>query len=266
MIEILLLLATVGYALSSASYLAWVVHHRAPFRRTALVAGAAAGAALAGAAGLDLTLAAAPHLPTAARVLVLLALGASGVFFVGRLWRDLPFVGPAILPVATAISFAAYVKALSFGAAPVASGPLGALTVVHIGATMLGVLLFVPAYVLSVLFLSQEYRLKTKQLKGTRLPSLLSLEQSAWRLMYYGFPLYSVGILLGVIWADSTGPGAPLGVALAPQHVLAALSWCVYAFAIYRRVTTGWRGRRAALSLMAAFVTTLGAVLLYAMR
>jgi ABC-type uncharacterized transport system permease subunit len=51
-----------------------------------------------------------------------------------------------------------------------------------------------------------------------------------------------------------------------PQHVLAALGWGIYAHATRRRVRTGWRGRRAALELMAAFVLTLAAVLLYMMR
>ena len=51
-----------------------------------------------------------------------------------------------------------------------------------------------------------------------------------------------------------------------PQHLLASLSWTIYAFAIYRRWRSGWRGRRAALALMAAFVVTFGAVLMYMMR
>ena len=81
-------------------------------------------------------------------------------------------------------------------------------------------------------------------------------------LLYIGFPLYSIGILLGLLWQDSTSSATTVK----PQHVIAAISWCIYAVAIYLRVRTGWRGRRAAITVMSAFVTTFAAVLLYMMR
>ncbi len=149
----------------------------------------------------------------------------------------------------------------SRGDLPSGSGSLGAVTVVHIGATLLGFMLFVPAYVLSVLFLDQEYHLKNKT-PGPKLPSLLRLEQLSWRLVHVGFPIFSVGILLGVVWQELRGASS----ALRPEHLLAAGGWLVYAVVLALRLKTGWRGRRAALALMAAFVMTLSAALLYVMR
>ena len=65
---------------------------------------------------------------------------------------------------------------LARGALPVATpGDMGAVTALHIGATLLGFVLFVPSYGLSVLYLNQEHRLKSRQLGSTWMPGLLKM-------------------------------------------------------------------------------------------
>ncbi len=51
-----------------------------------------------------------------------------------------------------------------------------------------------------------------------------------------------------------------------PQHVMAAVGWAIYAWALGRRALTGSGGVRSASALIGAFVITTGAVLLYVLR
>ena len=152
---------------------------------------------------------------------------------------------------------------LTRGALPVPeSANMGVVTAIHIGATLLGFVLFVPSYGLSVLYLNQEHRLKSRQLGSSWMPSLLKMEQVAWRLVLVGFPLYSIGILLGLVWQEQVTD--VYGVR--PAHLLAIGSWALYGVLSYRRLRSGWRGRRASLLAMGAFTLMLAAVLLYGMR
>ncbi|MGB0589693.1 MAG: cytochrome c biogenesis protein CcsA [Myxococcota bacterium] len=260
MIASLLLASAVAFALASASFLTWLLGQDARARRGGAAATVLATGLLAGAVILEFTT---PGLLTSGpRALLVVVLSVTALFLLFRLRRDVPLAGPVITPLAAASVFALGIKVLGGSAATGSGGELGTVTIVHIGATLMGFLLFVPAYVLSVLFLEQEYHLRSKTRAPSSLPSLLKLETASWQLIYLGFPLFSIGILLGFIWQESVGTG----LELRPQHVLAALGWSVYAHATWRRVRTGWRGRRAALELMAGFVLTLAAVLLYTMR
>lgn len=192
-------------------------------------------------------------------VVLLVAVAICAVGLVAQVYWDSPVAGPVVAPLVAVVSCALLFK-IELADPALATEGLRAVTILHISATLVGFMLFIPAYVLSALFVGQVYRLKTKQLSSARLPSLMTLEQSGWRLLYIGFPIFTVGILLGVVWQDSVMSG------LRPRHVFAALSWCIYAFAIYRRLATGWRGARAAVTLMVAFTVTVGAVLLYTLR
>ncbi|MGM0576984.1 MAG: cytochrome c biogenesis protein CcsA [Myxococcota bacterium] len=256
----LLIPAAAAYAVASALFLGWLLRYEPRYRRAGAFATVVASAVVGAATVVELAGWYPVSLPGGPRVLLVLTFGVSAIFLGSRLRRDMPLAGPVITPLATAVVFALAVKAVR-GDLPAASAEMSTVTVLHIGATLMGFLLFVPAYVLSVLFLSQEYHLKTKKPRARSLPSLLRLEHMAWRLLYVGFPLYSVGILLGFVWQDQASDHVPR-----PEHVLAALSWCVYAYVTWRRLRTGWRGRRAALVLMGGFVATLAAVLLYVMR
>ncbi len=196
------------------------------------------------------------------QIMLVVAAGAALVFLSTRLWRDVPISPLVVASLVGVTALAVFLKGFD---SRLPGGEMSALTAVHVSAVMLGFVAFIPAYVLSIVFLSQENRLKSKRLGGggsPKLPSLMALERRAWQLLYTGFPLYTLGIALGLGWR----PGLSEPFSVRPQHVLAALSWSIYSVAIYRRWRSGWRGRRAALTLMAAFVTTVGAVLMYMMR
>ena len=236
-----------------------IVRNDVAVPRAGHVVMALATAALGGAAVSGLLGEGAQHIPTGPEIVLLVAFVFAVLGLVGQTVIGVAIAGPVTAAVIGVVSFAILLKLEV--AAPLAP-PVGmrAITIVHITATILGFMLFTPNFVLSVLFAGQVYRLKTKQLSNARLPSLLTLELNAWRLLYVGFPLYTLGILLGAIWQDSVTTGVQ------PRQVFAALSWCIYAFTIYRRLMTGWRGTRSAVTLIFAYTLSLGAVLLYSLR
>ena len=261
MLPFLLVASVVGYTLATVFYLRWTLTFKGEYRRIGSGLTALSVGILGGAVATEFSAGEAGLFGASPRVVLLLTATLGLIFVAFRSFRRLPIAGSVLTPLSAAATTALCFKSIAPPAIATAES-MGAITAIHIGAALLGFLLFVPSYVLSILFLSQEHRLKTKKPGEMKLPGLLAVESNAWLLLYIGFPLYSVGILLGLLWQDSTSSSS----AVKPQHVIAAISWCIYAVAIYLRVRTGWRGRRAAITVMSAFVTTFSAVLLYMMR
>jgi ABC-type uncharacterized transport system permease subunit len=202
-----------------------------------------------------------PQLAMGPQILLFVSLGATlatGALPAIRSSRVLPTVIASLL---TAVAFALAVKSIRGDLPSPETADMGAVTVIHIGATLLGFLLYLPAFVFAVLFLQQQDRIKSKQLGGG-FGSLVGLERHAYRLLGFGFPLYSIGILLGFVWQERQLDAS----SVRPEHVVAALSWCIYAMIATRHFRSGWRGKPAAIANIGAFSSTLGAVLLYVMR
>ena len=135
----------------------------------------------------------------------------------------------------------------------------GTLLVVHIVTSLLGTAAFVLAAMVGVLYLIQDNNLKNKNFGPlfNRLPSVGVLDLVNLRLILFGFPVFTVAIALGGLWAWESSATLSLQI----QYVFALLSWLVYAGILHARLTSGWRGRRAAkLSLLG--LAGLGGVLL----
>jgi len=255
----LLIAAVGGFTVATAVYLGRIVRNDVAVPRTGHWVMGAATLLLGAAAVVGLLAQGAEHIPTGPEIVLICAFFMALLGLVAQTVWGVPIAGPVVAPIVGVVTLAILLK-LEIAAPIIPSGGLRAITILHISATILGFMLFMPNFVLSTLFVNQVYRLKTKQLSSAKLPSLLTMEKLAWRLLYIGFPLYTLGILLGAIWQDSIAAGVQ------PRQVFAASSWLVYGLTIYRRLMTGWRGTRAAVTLMVAFTLTLGAVLLYSLR
>jgi ABC-type uncharacterized transport system permease subunit len=244
------------FALATTRFLTRLVRFELPRAPLAEGAMALGTALLLGAAVLGFD--PAEHQTGGALSILFLAVAASGTAMVILRWGDFPLVGPVTSSLVGVVALALALRTAFPEQSP--PGPMRLVTILHISATMVGFLLFTPAFVLGNLYLAQSWRLKTKQPSSTRLPPLVTLETTAWRLLTVGFVLYTLGIVGGWLSSSATHP------ALRPAHIVAATSWLIYAVAILRRYTSGWSGTRAAVALLAGFVTTSGAVLLYVMR
>jgi cytochrome c-type biogenesis protein CcsB len=128
------------------------------------------------------------------------------------------------------------------------SGWLGIHTIIAFG----GYAAFAVAFCAGVMYLLQERYLKKKKLGVLyrRLPSLDTLDDINYRCLTIGFPLLTIAIISGAIWAESAW-GAYWS--WDPKETWSLITWFIYAALLHGRLTTGWRGRRAAILAIVGF-------------
>jgi cytochrome c-type biogenesis protein CcsB len=83
-----------------------------------------------------------------------------------------------------------------------------------------------------------------------RLPSAAALDKAAYRVVAFSFPLYTVAIICGAIWAEAAW-GRYWG--WDPKETWAFIVWVIYACYLHARATAGWKGRAAAWINLAGF-------------
>lgn len=134
------------------------------------------------------------------------------------------------------------------------------LTSLHILALLFAFGLLVLAFGCAALYLTQHRLLKQKKLVGGlfgRLPSLASLDEMAFTLVSYAFPLLTVGLAAGVVEALTGSLGT--GWAADPMVLTSVVTWLVYGAYLALHLLARWRGPRANYlllgGLLAAFVT-----------
>ncbi len=89
--------------------------------------------------------------------------------------------------------------------------------------------------------------------RGT-LPSAATLDRLAYRMIAFGFPIWTFGVITGAIWAESAW-GRYWG--WDPKETWSFVTWVVFAGYLHARATSGWKGRRAAVIALAGFASLL---------
>lgn len=135
----------------------------------------------------------------------------------------------------------------------------------HVAANLLGVALFTLAFAAAVAYLLQERRLKQKRLDGMlqRMPPLDALDKAEHRFLVAGFPMLTIGIVTGSLWAHEVEAGGAGEIARA---VFGYVSWALFGMVLLLRAAAGWRGRRAAYGTIAGFGFAVLVLLLYLVR
>jgi len=112
---------------------------------------------------------------------------------------------------------------------------------------------FLTAAVAGFMYLLQERQVKHKQLGGIfkRLPPLESLDRINELSLKYGFPLLTLGIITGALWAEKAW-GTYWN--WDPKETWSLILWLVYAALLHERLIVGWRGRRAAMMALLGFL------------
>jgi cytochrome c-type biogenesis protein CcsB len=124
---------------------------------------------------------------------------------------------------------------------------------VHIAFAFLGNAAFALSFCAGVMYLIQDRMLKSKRFTGIYqlLPSLDTLDKVNYTCLSVGFPLMTLGIISGAVWANTVW-----GTYWSwdPKETWALITWFLYAGLLHGRLTVGWRGRKAAIFSIIGFL------------
>ncbi|MCL6620601.1 MAG: cytochrome c biogenesis protein CcsA [Syntrophobacterales bacterium] len=236
----LILLAYVG---GTAAYLAYVFVQREGLSRGG--AGCLAAGWLAHTGELLRRYLTLGHLPmaTPGEALFFFSWTLTAVFLV-LTWRfPIRILGALVAPLAALMAAALWLLPSRPGTiSPLLSGFWLHL---HVLLALLGTAALTLAGLGGVLYLLQERQLKQKKFGFfyRRLPSLTQLDRLNHWCLTLGFPLLTLGIITGSLYAQLT-----LGRFFNwdPKEILTLIAWLIYTILLHERLTVGWRGRRAA--------------------
>jgi cytochrome c-type biogenesis protein CcsB len=177
------------------------------------------------------------------------------LYLVIQIRYRLTVLGAIVAPVVSLMTLAAF----AFGAAN-GELPPGLKTYwlpVHVTLAFLGNAVFALAFAVSLIYLLQERGLKHKKMSALlkRIPSLETLDRLNYRLLVWGFPLMTLGILTGSLWA-----GVYWGDYWTwdPRQISSGIAWLFYGALLHGRITAGLRGKKAAILTMFGFCVVLG--------
>ncbi len=175
------------------------------------------------------------------------------VFLVMELKYRVPALGSFLLPLVIVLMAPAALMSGSIAELKpiLKSGWLG----VHTSLAVLGDAAFAFACIVSLMYLLQERQLKHKHLGAIfhRLPPLDVMDTITYRAQTIGWPLFTLGMVTGSIWANSAwGSYWTWDV----KETWSLIVWMIYLVLLHLR-TMGWRGRKMAYLSVAGFVFVL---------
>jgi len=123
----------------------------------------------------------------------------------------------------------------------------------HVLFAFLGNAIFTLTFCCGVMYLIQEHQLKSKRMGAItkRLPPLNVLDDLNYQSLKFGFPLLTLGIITGAVWAEYAW-GRYWN--WDPKETWSLITWLLYAALLHQRLTVGWRGRKAAIMSIAGFL------------
>ena len=99
-----------------------------------------------------------------------------------------------------------------------------------------------------------EFSSKNSSLLPNKYKSNLAriLDNLSYRVLGFGFPLLTIGILSGAVWANEAWGSY---WSWDPKETWALLTWLVFAIYLHTRLTKGWEGKKPALIASLGFIT-----------
>ncbi|MBD2021104.1 c-type cytochrome biogenesis protein CcsB [Leptolyngbya sp. FACHB-36] len=88
-------------------------------------------------------------------------------------------------------------------------------------------------------------------LSPQRLSLADTLDNISYRIIGLGFPLLTIGIIAGAVWANEAWGSY---WSWDPKETWALITWLVFAAYLHARITKGWQGRRPAILAATGFV------------
>ena len=166
-------------------------------------------------------------------------------------WYRIHILGSFILPLAffslvSATAFPNEIKSLQPNLNSTWFG-------IHTTFSVLGGVAFTIAFTVGMMYLIQEKLLKSKRFNVLyyKLPSLDLLDHLNQWAISLGFPLLTIGILAGALWAEDVWGAYWVWD---PQRIFTLVTWLFYLGMIHGRLTIGWRARKAAYLAIIGFM------------
>jgi cytochrome c-type biogenesis protein CcsB len=91
----------------------------------------------------------------------------------------------------------------------------------------------------------------TETLSPQRLNLAETLDNISYRIIGLGFPLLTIGIIAGGVWANEAWGSY---WSWDPKETWALITWLVFAAYLHSRITRGWQGRKPAILAATGFV------------
>ncbi|MDP9393304.1 MAG: c-type cytochrome biogenesis protein CcsB, partial [Actinomycetota bacterium] len=190
-------------------------------------------------------------------------LAATGAYLVLLRRYDVRFLGVVTVPV-VALGLGVALRSLYVPADDVVPALDSYWIAIHVTAAIVASGLFLAGGGLLLLMLARE-REERRALRGrpgrgrvaawvSRLPSPARLDQLAYRVHTFVFPLWTFAVVSGAIWADDAW-GRYWG--WDPKEVWAFITWVSYAAHLHARALLGPRSRVAAVIALVGFMTFL---------
>jgi ABC-type uncharacterized transport system permease subunit len=192
-------------------------------------------------------------------MLSMASLLATGSYLIARTRVRIDALGVLVAPLGLVVTLGTFFVGSTQPARKLPASFIG----LHVLSNMTGFAMFLLACGAAVLYLVQERRLKSKKLPEGGLPALDSLDRAVHRFLVAGFPLLTLGVVTGTVWAKSFVHGSPEEIL---RNVLTCATWLLFAAVLLLRVVAGWRGRRAAYGTVAGFACMLMVVAIYFVR
>lgn len=167
-------------------------------------------------------------------------------------WLRYPFLGLTAAPLALLL----YALSLRMSDVPniFPENLSGLFFGLHIAALYFSIGLLAMAFGAGLFFLYTENKLKKKtRIKASTsdLPSLSTCDKVNMIAVLVGFPLYTIGLMSGFIWAPMA-----TSVVENPKVIISLFIWLLYAILFYQRAALGFRGRKTASMAIGIFVVS----------
>jgi len=88
-------------------------------------------------------------------------------------------------------------------------------------------------------------------LKPKRLTLLESVDNLSYRTISFGFPLLTIGIISGAVWANEAWGSY---WSWDPKETWALITWLVFASYLHSRITKSWQGKKPAIIASVGFI------------
>lgn len=184
----------------------------------------------------------------------------AGVYLVLQLITKTRVLGAFVSPVTFLIMVVASVRiGEHVSISPVLQGSLVA---VHVVLSVVGEAFFVLASFAGAMYLIQDGFLKARRVMtySRLLPSLRDLDRISHVCLLWGFPALTLGIIAGSVWARTVwGHHWQWD----PRQIWTLLVWLSYAVLLHQRLAIGWKGHKAAIYSIMAFLIILISFLVF---